>query len=95
MDKFSIVNLNNFTWQLNIALMGGAFAVFSLIYNEYYIYYGLFTFAFGVSGHVTYKFFEWLFRKGDADNKYYWFAHLANAALALAWIKVLVYFYLE
>ncbi len=63
MDKFSIVNLNDFTWQLNVGLMGATFAVFSLIYNEYYIYYGFMTFVFGVSGHVVYKFFEWVFIK--------------------------------
>ena len=83
MEKFSIVNLNDFTWQLNVALMGGTFAVFSLIYNEHYIYYGLTTFAFGVSGHIGYKFFEWMFRKDGTNSKYYWLAHLFNAVLAV------------
>lgn len=68
MDKFSIVNLNDFTWQLNIALMGGIFAVFSLIYNEYYIYYGLVTFLFGVLGHIAYKLFEWIFREKSINK---------------------------
>lgn len=58
MEKFSIVNLNEFTWHLNVALMGGVFAVFSLIYKDQYIYYGLITFAFGVSGHIFCKIFD-------------------------------------
>jgi hypothetical protein len=93
MEKFSIVNLNDFTWQLNIALMGGAFAVFSIIYNEYYVYYGLTTFAFGVSGHVLYKFWEWIFRKDGVNSKYYWVAHLSNIALSIVWIKIVICIY--
>jgi hypothetical protein len=93
MDKFSIVNLNEFTWQLNVALMGGVFAVFSLIYNEYYIYYGLFTFAFGVFAHVVYKTFEWFFLQETTNQTYYWLTHVANVILTLAWFKVLTCFY--
>lgn len=93
MERFSIVNLNDFTWQLNIALMGGAFAVFSLIYNEQYIYYGLVTFAFGVFGHIIYLFWEWVFRKDGTENKYYWLAHLSNVTLAAVWIKLIIYLY--
>lgn len=93
MSDFSIVNLNNFTWQLNIAIAGGVFAVFSLIYNEKYINYGLMTFAFGVSTHVIYLFFEWIFREKGPANKHYWIAHLANALLVVAWLSVLLWIY--
>lgn len=93
MDKFSIVNLNNFTWQLNVSLMGATFAVFSLIYNQYYIYYGLITFAFGIVTHTTYLFNEWLFLKNGTNSKYYWFAHVCNFVLFLVWILVLVKIY--
>ena len=37
-------------WQLNIALMGVIFSIFSLIYNDNYIYYGFLTFVYGVVG---------------------------------------------
>lgn len=90
MDKFSIINLNDFTWQLNVALAGGVFAVFSLIYNDFYIYYGLVTFAFGVVGHIIYKFWEWVFREGDTKNKNYWITHLTNLILAAAWIVIML-----
>lgn len=93
MSNFNIINLNEFTWQLNVALMGGAFAVFSIIYDKEYIYYGLVTFAFGVTGNVVYKFFEWIFRKTGTENKWYWTAHLANALLVFGWIKILLCIY--
>lgn len=93
MSDFNIINLNNFTWQLNIAIAGGTFAVFSLIYNEHYIYYGLVTFAFGVLGHAVYKFFEWIFRKEITENKYYWTAHLANTLCIAVWIVTLLIIY--
>lgn len=93
MSNFNIINLNEFTWQLNIAIMGGAFAVFSLIYNEEYIYYGLVTFAFGVAAHVVYIFFEWIFKEKGVKSKYYWVAHLANAISVAAWIIILLCIY--
>ncbi len=93
MSNLNIVNLNNFTWQLNIAIIGGVFAVFSLIYNEKYIYYGLITFAFGVLSHVIYKFFEWLFREEGTGNKYYWITHTANILCAALWIMALLLIY--
>ena len=93
MSDFNIVNLNNFTWQLNIAIAGGAFAIFSMIYNEEYIYYGLVTFVFGVTAHVVYKFFEWIFRKEGSENKHYWMVHLANALCVASWLTVLLLIY--
>ncbi len=87
------INFNDFTWQLIIATLGGAFAVFSLIYNDYYIYYGLTTFAFGVSAHIMYLFFSWVFNKKGTESKWYWLTHLSNAIFAVAWIKVLVFIY--
>ncbi len=93
MNKFNIINLNEFTWQLNIAIMGGTFAVFSLVFDEKYIYYGLVTFAFGVTTHVFYKFFEWIFRKDGTANNWYWITHMANVFFVFAWIKVLLCVY--
>ena len=59
MDKYSLGDfLGNLTWQLDVSLIGGVFAVFSLIYNDSYIYYGFITCAFGIFGHIIYKFFE-------------------------------------
>ena len=67
MEKLGI-NLNNFSWQFNIALMGAVFSVFSLIYNEYYIYYGLITFAFGVFGHIFLLFSNYMFMKDGKES---------------------------
>ena len=93
MKDLNIINFNDLTWQLNIAILGGTFFVFSLIYNDYYIYYGLVTFAFGIIGHVFYKFMEWIFRKDNTQNKYYWITHLINAILSFLWILTLVIIY--
>ena len=46
--EIKIPDLTKVHWQLNIALIGAIFSIFSLIYNDNYIYYGLFTFAYGV-----------------------------------------------
>ncbi len=90
MEKFSIVNLNEFSWPLNVALLGSAFAVFSLIYNDYYIYYGLVTFAFGVLGHICLKFFDAV---GSQNSKYQWLYHSVNVILAFAWIGTILFIY--
>jgi len=97
MKDFNIINLNQLTWPLNAAIGGAVFAVFSLIYNEYYIYYGLFTVVFGIVGHISVLFFEWYFHI-DADHKYvdqkyYWVAHITNVIFAMVWIAALVCFY--
>lgn len=93
MKDFNVINFNDLTWQLNIAIIGGAFSVFSLIYNDYYIYYGLITFVFGVTCHIVYKFMEWVFLKDGTSSKYYWITHLSNALFSFIWILVLVYIY--
>ena len=85
--------MEDFTWQLNVAVMGGIFSVFSLIFNEYYVFYGLITFAFGLVGHIVYEFFESALLENSAKNNYYWTAHLANLILAIGWIKILTYIY--
>ncbi len=87
------LNLNEFSWHLNVALIGGVFAVFSLIYKDHYIYYGLITFAFGVSGHIVFKIFESMFRKDGENSKYYWVRHLFNVILAVAWIMTIIRIY--
>lgn len=89
MSNFNVVNLNEFTWQLNVALAGGIFAVFSLIYNEYFIYYGLVTAVYGVVTHILHLFSGWFFNERGVDNKYYWAAHVANLVPTLLWVAVL------
>ncbi|PIR76594.1 MAG: hypothetical protein COU32_01310 [Candidatus Magasanikbacteria bacterium CG10_big_fil_rev_8_21_14_0_10_42_10] len=92
MSDYNIINLNQFSWPLNVAIMGAAFSVFSLIYNDEYIYYGLITVAFGVTTHVIYKFFDWFF-KSDETNKKYWVVHLAHFLMVVAWLTVLYCIY--
>ena len=94
MKEFNVINLNEFSWPLNVAIMGGAFAVFSLIYNDYYIYYGLFTFAFGVLNHTWIKLSDWMFIKDDKVSKYNWITHLVSISLTTGWIISLIYIHL-
>lgn len=90
MKEFNLINLNQYSWQLNVAIMGGVFAVFSLIYNDYYIYYGLLTFAYGLSAHISLLVNEWLhFNK----NLPYFPVHLFNVILSIIWLIVLIKVY--
>lgn len=45
-----VPDFTKLTWQLNVALVGAVFSVVSLIYNDYYIYYGFLTFLYGIAG---------------------------------------------
>ncbi|MDQ5949214.1 MAG: hypothetical protein QG589_340 [Patescibacteria group bacterium] len=92
MEDFNFINLNRFTWYLNIAIIGAVFAIFSLMYNDYYIYYGLITFIFGVSSHAISKFFDWVFK--DDDDKYYWIFYVSQLILIILWISIAIYIYL-
>lgn len=78
------IKLPDFTkvhWQLNIALVGAVFSIFALIYNDKYIYYGLFTFVYGVIGVSILPAVEGLF----PNNK--WRNYLViQTVLTLLWI---------
>jgi hypothetical protein len=53
-----IPDITKMTWQLNVALIGAIFSVFSLIYNPHFIYYGFYTFLFGVISHIFNMFYD-------------------------------------
>ena len=96
MDKFVPFDPKDFTWQLIVALSGAVFAVFSIMYNDYYIYYGLITFAFGVCTHIILIFLEWIFGKGKMNpvqNKNYWIVHLSNIIFTIVWAIVIISVY--
>lgn len=93
MKDFNFINLNQLTWHLNIALTGLVFAIFCLIYNEYYIYYGLFTFVLGVAGHIFYKLIYWI-SEDDEKNKFFGIYYLFNIASVTIWLHSLVNLYL-
>lgn len=90
---WNFINLNQFTWHLNIAVAGLIFSVFSLIYNEDYIYYGFFTFLFGVLGHATYKLFC-LILGGDIEGDKRWSNYYVILfSLIVSWILAIHGFY--
>ncbi len=84
------VNLPDLTkihWQLNVALMGGIFSIFSLIYNSHFIYYGLFTFAYGVVSVSVLPALEGL----DEKNK--WRNYLiVQGIFTFIWVFASLYF---
>lgn len=90
MSEFNIVNLNHFTWMLNVAIIGAVFSIFSLIYNDYYIYYGILTAAYGVVAHVVFKLIE---NKIDEKSKWGWLSAASNAVITIIWIIVLINIY--
>jgi len=101
MEKFVFIDLNKLTWQLDVAIAGGIFSIFSLIYRPEYIYYGLLTFAFGVVGHVIYLFWEWIFcfkhhktpDKIPHYDPFYPAVHLTNLLLSAYWLYEIHKFY--
>jgi len=68
-------------WQLNIALLGAAFSVFSLMYNEAYIYYGFLTFAYGTIGASLLPALEKLYPESNKRNYL-----LIQSSLTVIWI---------
>jgi hypothetical protein len=90
MENFNIINLNKFSWPMNVAILGLTFAVFSMIYNDHYIYFGFVTFVFGVLTHVLHLFSNWLF---DEKGKYYWAAHLFTLIPTLIWMGLIIKIY--
>lgn len=66
-----IPDLTKIAWQLNVAFVGAIFSVFSLIYNEKYIYYGFLTFLFGVISHMVDLMFNIKEDKSQKRNIYF------------------------
>jgi hypothetical protein len=65
------VKIPDFTklhWQLNVALLGAIFSIFSLIYNVNYIYYGFTTFVYGVVGASLLPALEKLYPEDNKRN---------------------------
>jgi len=97
MKDLNIINLNQLTWPLNIAIGGAVFSVFSLVYNDHYIYYGFATVVFGILGHMAVIFFDWCFHIDEshkyADQRLYWIAHVTNILLCVLWVLVLLQVY--
>lgn len=78
------------SWPFNVALVGAAFSVFSLIYNDKYIFYGFMTFIFGILCHLadtTYRF--WLKDKGWKSS----FVYISQLILTVLWILLLIFIY--
>ena len=81
-------DITKLTWQLNVALAGGIFAVFSLIYNPNYIYYGFITFLYGVIAH----FIDILFRHiPDEKNCKYPTFFILQSILMISWILIMLF----
>ena len=87
MGEFNIVNLNNFSWMINVAIIGAVFSVFSLIYNDYYIYYGFITVVYGIVAHVIFKLIH---SKIKEDSSHGWLSAVSNTLVTAIWIIVLV-----
>lgn len=85
------LNLPDFTklnWQLNIAILGAIFSIFSLIYNDYFIFYGFITVAFGVVSVTVLNAVEKIWFK----NIYIAY-FIAQSILTTAWIIACIVVY--
>ncbi len=70
-------------WQLNVAIIGAIFSIFSLIYNDKFIYYGFITFAYGVVGASLLPALEKLFPE---INKFIY--PILQSLLTLIWLAI-------
>ena len=68
-------------WQLNVALIAAVFSIFSLIYNENYIFYGFLTFAYGITGPSILPALEHL----NPENKFRNYL-VVQSLLTIFWI---------
>ena len=85
--EIKIPDFTKLTWQLNVAIIAAVFTVFSLIYNEKYIYYGLFTFAYGVIGASILPALENLL-PGNKWRNYL----VVQSILPVLWIAICMWF---
>ena len=93
MENFNIINMNKLTWHLNVAILGGVFSVFALLYNDYFIFYGFVTFAFGIFSHGLIKFSEYIFLEKKDNKKTSWIPYFLNILLTIGWITIILIIY--
>jgi hypothetical protein len=80
-----VPDFTKLTWQLNVAIIGAIFSVFCLIYNDKYIFYGFFTFVYGVVGSSLLPAIEHAFPKRVWRNYL-----VVQSTLTVIWIGVLL-----
>jgi len=86
----SIMDFTKLRWQLNIAILGAVFSVFSLIYNDYYIYYGFVTFLYGAVANLLGLAAEHLFKDKSLELRAFF---VSQGVCLIAWVIVLVLIY--
>lgn len=85
-----IPDLTKLTWPLNVALSGAVFSVFSLIYNTYFIYYGFFTFIYGIACHLVDTMYSFWLKDKSWGVK---FVFLIQIAFTVIWVLLLISIY--
>ncbi|OGD87926.1 hypothetical protein A3H87_01810 [Candidatus Curtissbacteria bacterium RIFCSPLOWO2_02_FULL_42_37] len=75
-------------WQLNVAIIGAIFSVFSLIFNENYIFYGFITFVYGVVGTSLLPALENLYPQNKWRNYL-----VVQSLLTVLWLTGCIFIY--
>lgn len=83
-----IPDFTKVTWQLNVAIIGAVFSIFSLIYDTTYIYYGFTTFLYGLVSHIV----DLLSGQVPEGRKYVWF-FITQSVLLVSWALLLLQIY--
>lgn len=52
------IDFNQISFYLWLAVMAAIFLMFSVRFNDAYVYYGFITFVYGIVGHVLSKTFD-------------------------------------
>ncbi|MBP9798287.1 hypothetical protein KBC70_04045 [Candidatus Woesebacteria bacterium] len=88
------INAPDFTklnWQFNVALIGATFCVFSLIYNDQYIYLGFLTFLYGIISQAIMPSIEMYFPEKDKWRNFL----IGQGFLTMLWIYFSLQSYIE
>lgn len=84
----NVPDITKLHWQLNVAFIGAIFSVFSLIYNDYYIYFGFLTFLYGIAGLTLLPSIEQLFPRHKWRNFI-----IVQSILTILWVGACVLVY--
>lgn len=88
------VNFPDFSkqpWQLTVVLAGALFSIFSLIYDDKYIYYGLVTFVYGIVAQFCGAGYDYFISKSSTSKPALFF--IPQVVLIFAWIVILLRIY--
>lgn len=81
-------DLTKLHWQLNVAIVAAIFSIFSLVYNDKFIYFGFATFVYGVLGTSILPALEHYHPESKYRNYF-----IVQSILSISWIIICLCIY--